>query len=44
MQAIVKNTWYSVARDAGASEDDCSKIQSAFDYEGFSYDIISSNT
>ncbi len=41
MQTIIKSTWYSVARDAGVSEEDCYKIQSAFDYEGFSYELPS---
>ncbi len=35
MEATVRGTWFSIAREAGVSAGDCDKIAGAFAYEGF---------
>lgn len=37
MQDTVKSQWYAIAKNAGVTEKDCEKIQSAFVYPGFNY-------
>ncbi|MBR2299990.1 MAG: HipA domain-containing protein [Alphaproteobacteria bacterium] len=37
MEKIVSSKWYSIAKSAGVSENDCEKIRGAFVYEGFNY-------
>lgn len=39
MQKFISSSWYRVARASGVSMDDCQKIQSAFHYAGFNYEI-----
>lgn len=38
MATQVRNTWYSTARSAGVSENDCAQIADAFVYQGFDQD------
>lgn len=37
MEAQVKETWYSVMRAEGVSENDCERLKGAFAYPGFRY-------
>lgn len=41
MHRIIKQGWYATARSAGVTVSDCDKIQSAFLYDGFFYELNS---
>ena len=40
MQNLISSSWYHVARTSGVSIEDCKKIQSAFNYDGFDYNLL----
>ena len=40
MRNCVRDTWYEVARSAGASEKDCERIAGAFAYSGFDLERV----
>ncbi|MBN1960966.1 MAG: HipA domain-containing protein [Deltaproteobacteria bacterium] len=40
MEAMIKQNWYRVCRNAGVTEKDCDLLKGSFIYPGFRYQII----